>query len=400
MKPARPRQLSLRELPPSVINGEVLSRLSRERALHTVVRGALPADLLRRMLKEVMPRQVMRELPPEVWAGLAVSVLMADPELGLSLAQAIHDRLAWDREPADMAEWERLAAERPLEALWMGALSESKPVRKAFPRLAPLCLRAFRASPQTTPPSWEFTDGILEIHAEMLRSLREAEKRGEDAERKLEVERQRLDELRGELKQLRRENSELRAERAQAERRADALAARLEAPHPAPDESRVAELERRLRKAEKECAHLQRELERQIAAATETARPSAPALSPAERPAPTGAADVAEEDASDAADQNPRRRILRQLLRKLVAKGKIGASHTHEDNVYRGVPDHEKGIAKAAIDLLYREGLLLPKPTTTDTHVSLNPERTGEVYAILQGEVANPRLRRFVEGRG
>ena len=221
---SQPRQLSLRALPASVVSGEALSRLSRERAIHTVLRGALSVDLLKRMLKDVMPRQVAREMPPEVWAGLAVTVLMANPDLGLPLAQALHDRLGWDREPADMQEWERLARERPLEALWMGALSESKPVRKAFPRLAPECLRAFRASPECVPPSWEFTDGVLDLHGVMLRDFREAERKAEDAERKLEVERQRLDELRGELKQLRRENSDLRGEKAQAERRANALA--------------------------------------------------------------------------------------------------------------------------------------------------------------------------------
>jgi hypothetical protein len=85
------------------------------------------------------------------------------------------------------------------------------------------------------------------------------------------------------------------------------------------------------------------------------------------------------------------------MLRKLVAKGKIGASHTHEDNVYRGVADHEKGFAKEAIDILYREGYLVPKPTATDPHVSLSPDRIPDVEAIISGAVNNPRLQRFVE---
>jgi hypothetical protein len=100
---------------------------------------------------------------------------------------------------------------------------------------------------------------------------------------------------------------------------------------------------------------------------------------------------------SIADDTNPRRRVLRQMLKKLFKKGKIGASHTHEDNVYRGVADHDKGLAKEAMDLLYREGLLMPKPTTTDPHVSLRPDRTAEVRAIVAGEIKNPRLARFVE---
>ena len=94
-------------------------------------------------------------------------------------------------------------------------------------------------------------------------------------------------------------------------------------------------------------------------------------------------------------DPLPRRRVLRQMLKKLFKKGKIGASHTHEDNVYRGVVDHEKGIAKEAMDLLYREGLLVPKPTATDPHVSLRPDRTAEIQAIIAGEIQNPRLLRW-----
>jgi hypothetical protein len=85
------------------------------------------------------------------------------------------------------------------------------------------------------------------------------------------------------------------------------------------------------------------------------------------------------------------------MLKKLFKKGKIGASHTHEDNVYRGVADHEKGIAKEAMDLLYREALLVPKPTATDPHVSLSPERTAEIQAIIAGEIQNPRLRRWAQ---
>jgi hypothetical protein len=95
-------------------------------------------------------------------------------------------------------------------------------------------------------------------------------------------------------------------------------------------------------------------------------------------------------------DPNARRRLLRQMLRKLFKKGKIGASHTHQDNVFRGVADHEKGIAKEVMDLLYREGFLMPKPTTTDPHVSLAADRLNEIKAVIAGEIDNARLRRFV----
>ena len=49
------------------------------------------------------------------------------------------------------------------------------------------------------------------------------------------------------------------------------------------------------------------------------------------------------------------------------------------------------------MDLLYREGLLTPKPTATDPHVSLTAERVAEIKAVIAGDIDNPRLRRFVD---
>src|SRR5262249_23197225 len=161
-------------------------------------------------------------------------------------------------------------------------------------------------------------------------------------------------------------------------------------------DGQVEERERRLRKLEKENEHLRRELERSRADrdgdeadAVAYALEDEPAVTSPGFPAAPGTLGLAD-------DPIPERRVLRQILRKLFKKGKIGASHTHEDNVYRGVADHEKGIAKEAMDLLYREGLLMPKPTTADPHVSLNPDEVPQVRAIISGEIANPRLRRFV----
>jgi hypothetical protein len=365
--------------------------LARHRALNTLVRGGLPASTLRRLLKGAFPRNKAAELPPEVWSSLAVGIALESPLFSLALAEALQDHLAWDREPADMDAWWQAVRERPLEALWMAVLSDSKPVRKELAHLAEHCLENFRSSPACTPPSWDFVEGLLDVHARASRELRDAERTAEDAEHRLEAERGRSEELREELKRLRRETGELRSERARAERRAEAALEDMRRRSAADSLERLEELERRLRKAEKEREHLQRQLARTPA----TASLSVPAEDgPAAADGPE-ALPVAEP--APAVDANPRRRILRQLLRKLVQKGKIGASHTHEDNVYRGVADHEKGIAKELVELLYREGYLLPKPTLTDPHVSLRPERLAEVRAIVGGAIANPRLARFVE---
>jgi len=379
-----------------------LRRLGRARALHTLVHGALPTPVLRRLLKDALPGRLSREVPAEVFSNLAVSIALESPVFGESLAVELDDRLSWDRSPATLDEWWPAVRERPLEALWNAAFARDKELRSEFDHLASHCVENWRSSPECAPPSWEFVDGLVDIEAETVRELRTLERRAEEAERRADTEHTRLEELREELRRLRRELNELRAVRARAARE-DATVARA-ATAPESDAGRIEQLERRLRKAEKENAHLLRALERlREPTAAESARePAAPAADDA-GPEPPGAAPGATRAAPPpraappiSADPQPRRRVLRHMLRKLLKKGKVGASHTHEDNVYRGLADHDKGVAKEWMALLYQESFLLPKPTAGDPHVSLNPARTPEIRAMIAGEVANPRLRRFL----
>jgi hypothetical protein len=365
-----------------------IARLARVGALATLVRGALPTDNLKRLLKDALPARVAREMPPEVWSSFAAGIAAESPVFALALAQELHDRLSWDREPRDLVAFWPLVRERPLEALWMAALSESRPVRKEFSHIAQHCLANFRSSPECTPPSWEFLEGVLDIHAQTAGRVRDAEKELEAAERRFEGESQHLRELREELRRLRRENSELRTGRAVAERRAEALAD--EARKATEDTRRLEELERRALRAEKEREHALRELERRLRSGESALPPSFEEAASETGPFPAASP-------LRAAAVGPRERVLRQILKRLFNKGKIGASHTHEDNVLRGVADHEKGIAKEAMALLYREGFLVPKPTVTDPHVSLNPDRTNEIRAIIDGRVESPRLRSFFQ---
>jgi hypothetical protein len=276
----------------------------------------------------------------------------------------------------------------------MAALSSDKVVRKEFVHIAEHCLENFRESPACQPPSWGFVEGLLDVHAGQQREQRQVERELDEAQRRLESEGQHIEELREELKRVRRENAELRAGRAQIEREAQMHAERAAAHAESADAKRFLELERRARLAEKQRDHLLAELARSAGAAADV-----PAAAPAsDDPSVAGPEELHEaEPAAIAADPNPRRRVLRQVVRKLFKKGKIGASHTHEDNVYRGVADHEKGLAKQGIELLYREGWFMPKPTTADPHVSLNPERLTELRALIAGELLSPRLQAFVE---
>jgi hypothetical protein len=365
-------------------------RLFRAKALQMLLRGALSPAQIRRLLPPALGKDPSFRLPDEAWASIAAKFALDTPIVGLALAEALGDRLGWDKEPARPEDWERLAVERPLEALWLGAVSEDKAARKGFPKLAAAAVQAFTSSSACPTPSWEFVDILLDLQALSTREVDRLLKATDDLDRRVEAEGQRADDLREELKRLRRENAELRAERAAADKRAAAAVEARARASATPDGARLEETERRLRKAEKEAEHLRRELDRRDAAAA--SEPGLPITVPPPRPAPSEVPRL-----SIADDSNPRRRVLRQMLKKLFKKGKIGASHTHEDNVYRGVADHDKGLAKEAMDLLYREGLLMPKPTATDPHVSLRPERTAEVRAIVAGEIENPRIARFVE---
>src|SRR5262245_1289375 len=372
----RPRRQARAPAAPSPAQAaKAFERLARQRALQTLVRGALGASA-RRLLKYALPAQAAREVPDEVWSSLAASIALESPEFAERLAAELHDRLAWDREPTDLDAWWQLVRDKPLEALWMGALSEDRGVRKEFAHVAAHCLANYRGSPECPAPSWDYVEGLVEVQARTAADLRESERLAEDAERRCQVERERVVELRDELKRLRRENAELRTARAGAERRADDLESRSREAAAQPAGARIEDLERRLRKAEKEREHLLRERERLAPkpAAPLEAKPQAAPLPP--EPANERAPGLSE-------DPNPRRRVLRQLLRKLFKKGKIGASHTHEDNVYRGVADHEKGFAKEAMALLYREGLMMPKPTATDPHVWLAAHRVAEVRSVI-----------------
>jgi hypothetical protein len=176
----------------------------------------------------------------------------------------------------------------------------------------------------------------------------------------VEAERQRSDDLREELKRLRRENAELRAERAAAEKRAaaaDEPARSPPGPGTAPARRRGASLPKPRRKPStcggRSSAGTRSQDERRCSPRRPPRRRQPPPTLPAPR---------------RSRPRDPRLRTTRTPggacpsdPRKLFKKGR-SARPTHEDNVYRGVADHEKGIAKEAMDLLYREGLLMPSP--------------------------------------
>lgn len=82
-----------------------------------------------------------------------------------------------------------------------------------------------------------------------------------------------------------------------------------------------------------------------------------------------------------------KRAIQEKMLRKLMSMKppKWGNSHTEERNLTKGLPSHLVGskAAKDAVKELHKLGFLLSKKSTGETHVSLNPQKMGEIFEFL-----------------
>jgi hypothetical protein len=69
------------------------------------------------------------------------------------------------------------------------------------------------------------------------------------------------------------------------------------------------------------------------------------------------------------------------ILVKLFNMNKWGGSHTHFKHMLGSLPKDVRGAkeVKKAIKDLIKEGKLLPKQTTQEPHVSLNPEKAKDI---------------------
>lgn len=81
--------------------------------------------------------------------------------------------------------------------------------------------------------------------------------------------------------------------------------------------------------------------------------------------------------------------IEARILRMLLAKGKVGAAHTHVGHLLRTVPRHERGRARDIVERLVSAGILMLKTTdnSAEPHVSLAVEAVAEAEARLAATV-------------
>lgn len=75
--------------------------------------------------------------------------------------------------------------------------------------------------------------------------------------------------------------------------------------------------------------------------------------------------------------------IVMRICRKLNSKKLIGASHAPADKLWKGFPEHDKGRAKEAVDVLVKAGVLRRKTSLIGDRVSLEPKMMGRVEAAI-----------------
>ena len=71
------------------------------------------------------------------------------------------------------------------------------------------------------------------------------------------------------------------------------------------------------------------------------------------------------------------------IIKKLFQHGYWGGRHTSIDNLPKGLPSHFKGDAKKVVKSLIKSGIILAKPTSYGTQVSLNPRKKEEIMRYI-----------------
>lgn len=73
-----------------------------------------------------------------------------------------------------------------------------------------------------------------------------------------------------------------------------------------------------------------------------------------------------------------------RILHKLLRAGKIEASHTAIENLYRGFPRDRAGQIKDCIKELIKEDILLPKNTNYGMQISINIEKSEIIKGYIK----------------
>ena len=80
------------------------------------------------------------------------------------------------------------------------------------------------------------------------------------------------------------------------------------------------------------------------------------------------------------------RDLVARLLRRMKAKTLIGACHGPFEQIYKGVPDQDKGRAKEILEQLGKLGVIRFKGSIIGIRVSIEPRRMPVVDLLINGE--------------
>jgi hypothetical protein len=80
------------------------------------------------------------------------------------------------------------------------------------------------------------------------------------------------------------------------------------------------------------------------------------------------------------------RDLVARLLRRMKAKTLIGACHGPFEQIYKGVPEQDKGRAKELLEQLGKLGVIRFKGSIIGIRVSLEPRRMPVVDLLINGE--------------
>jgi hypothetical protein len=80
------------------------------------------------------------------------------------------------------------------------------------------------------------------------------------------------------------------------------------------------------------------------------------------------------------------RDMIARLLRRMKAKTLIGACHGPFEQIYKGVPEQDKGRAKEILERLGKLGIIRFKGSIIGIRVSLEPKQMPAVDRLINGE--------------
>lgn len=78
--------------------------------------------------------------------------------------------------------------------------------------------------------------------------------------------------------------------------------------------------------------------------------------------------------------------IMGRFLVKLMNLDMWGGKHTELTNLKKCIPKHLRGekVTEKALRELVKEGFIMQKISTSEIHVSLNPEKKKNIYEFLK----------------